>query len=316
MDHNLFLRYIKFADSYKIKQPNIYYFLKSCIFQIIYKENNFSFPNQEYINMVKSFEIEKTKVQWNYTKISKDEYIKFLNDYYSKLNFNSLDLETCQLLKLITENLKMFGKLDVISNKRIIFLNNKINSLKNDNINIINLYDGYNTTKNKDEIDNFVLIKKQNEQYKKKIKELEDIIKELEYTIDEKDKIILKIKQQNNLFDAEIKEFKKKVNNNINNQVKKLQYELDKFKKYCLLPGEKLISIKFISADQKIDFAIITKNSEKFSKIETYLYEKYPNYKDTENYFLVKGTKINRHKTLEENKITNHDIITLNVIDE
>ena len=41
------------------------------------------------------------------------------------------------------------------------------------------------------------------------------------------------------------------------------------------------------------------------------LYEKYPNYKDTENYFLVNGNRINRNRTLEENKIKNNDILTL-----
>ena len=39
MDHRLFLRYNKFADSYKMGQPNIYYFLKDCGFQRIYKSN-------------------------------------------------------------------------------------------------------------------------------------------------------------------------------------------------------------------------------------------------------------------------------------
>ena len=39
MDHRLFLRYNKFADSYRMGQPNIYYFLKDCGFQRIYKSN-------------------------------------------------------------------------------------------------------------------------------------------------------------------------------------------------------------------------------------------------------------------------------------
>ncbi len=41
------------------------------------------------------------------------------------------------------------------------------------------------------------------------------------------------------------------------------------------------------------------------------LYEKYPKYTDTENFFVVGGNKINRNKTLEENNIKNNDIITL-----
>ena len=51
MDYRLFLRYNKFADSYKMGQPNIYYFLKDCGFQRIYKSNGNRFPNPESQNM-------------------------------------------------------------------------------------------------------------------------------------------------------------------------------------------------------------------------------------------------------------------------
>ena len=73
------------------------------------------------------------------------------------------------------------------------------------------------------------------------------------------------------------------------------------------------MSIKFISGNQDIDFSIITKNTEAFSKIENMLYKKYPKYKDSKNYFLVNKTKINRNRTLEENKIKNNDVITLEI---
>ena len=55
------------------------------------------------------------------------------------------------------------------------------------------------------------------------------------------------------------------------------------------------------------------KNTDDFTNIEKILYKKYPKYKDFENYFLVNGTKINRHRTLEENKIKNNDILTLEI---
>ena len=41
------------------------------------------------------------------------------------------------------------------------------------------------------------------------------------------------------------------------------------------------------------------------------LYKKYPKYTETENYFLVNGNRVNRHKTLEKNNIKNNGIITL-----
>ena len=82
-----------------------------------------------------------------------------------------------------------------------------------------------------------------------------------------------------------------------------------------MIPGERLITIKFISIDQKIDFETFAKKTDNFSKLENSLYENYPKYKDTENYFLLKGNKLNRHRTLEENKINDNDVLTLGIID-
>ena len=50
--------------------------------------------------------------------------------------------------------------------------------------------------------------------------------------------------------------------------------------------------------------------------MEKSLYEKFPKYKDTENYFLANGKKLKRNRTLEENKIKDNDTLTLGVFDE
>ena len=130
MDHRLFLRYNKFADSYKMSQPNIYYFLKDCGFQRIYKANGNRFPNPESQNMCNSFQMEMQQAQWQRQKMTREEYKRFLEDFFKKMDFNSVDLETCELLKLITENLGIFGAFDDLTNKRIIYFNKKIDSLK------------------------------------------------------------------------------------------------------------------------------------------------------------------------------------------
>ena len=62
-----------------------------------------------------------------------------------------------------------------------------------------------------------------------------------------------------------------------------------------------------------MNFDIISKNTDKFSKIEAILYEKYPQYVDSENFFLVNGNRINRNRSLQENKINNNDVITLEI---
>ena len=130
MDHRLFLRYNKFADSYKFGQPNIYYFLKDCGFQRIYKANGNRFPNPESQNMCNSFQAEMQQAQWQRNKMTKDEYNRFLEDFFKKMDFNTIDLETCEILKLITENLGIFGKFDDLTNKRIVYFNKKIDTLK------------------------------------------------------------------------------------------------------------------------------------------------------------------------------------------
>ena len=76
-------------------------------------------------------------------------------------------------------------------------------------------------------------------------------------------------------------------------------------------PGEKVISTLFNSVDQKINFSIACKNTTPFVKIEEKLYEEYPDYKETDNYFLHNRNLIKRFKTIEENKIKSGKAIIL-----
>ena len=77
-----------------------------------------------------------------------------------------------------------------------------------------------------------------------------------------------------------------------------------------------MITIKFISTDQNINFSTVAKITDKFKKIEDIVYNKYPEYLEYENIFLVGGKKINRNKTLEENNIKDKDVLTLTKIDD
>ena len=54
---------------------------------------------------------------------------------------------------------------------------------------------------------------------------------------------------------------------------------------------------------------MIYKNTDNFSIIENKLYEKFPEYKNFEIYFMLKGKVINKTKNLDENMIYNNDII-------
>ena len=95
------------------------------------------------------------------------------------------------------------------------------------------------------------------------------------------------------------------------NELKLLKSKLP----FDLGENEKLMTVIFISPDSKIHYALICKNTDKFNRIENLLYEQYPEYQESENFFTVNGIKIIKSKTLEENKIKFSDIITLNKFD-
>ena len=78
--------------------------------------------------------------------------------------------------------------------------------------------------------------------------------------------------------------------------------------------NEKMMSVIFISSDQKIHYSVICKNTEKFNQLEAKLYNDYPEYSESENLFLVNGNRIKKFQSLEENNIHNNDIIMLNKV--
>ena len=150
-----------------------------------------------------------------------------------------------------------------------------------------------------------------------KIKELEKIINiKREEELKEKEKLM---KEENGLI-SELTEKLKNINKYINkDKMNELLEEIrikDKIiSKFPvkLSEGEQLLSVIFVSSDQKIHYSTICKNTDNFSKIENMLYEVYPEYKKSENYFFVNEKKINKYKNLDFNKIKNNDIITLKI---
>ena len=72
-----------------------------------------------------------------------------------------------------------------------------------------------------------------------------------------------------------------------------------------------IIVIQFISTDQKINCAIKTLKTDTFVKVEEKLYQKYPEYRETNNNFIFKGKIILKFKTVFENNIQDGDKIQL-----
>ena len=75
--------------------------------------------------------------------------------------------------------------------------------------------------------------------------------------------------------------------------------------------GEQLMTVIFISEDQKVHYSFICKKTDKFQDLESKLYKIYPEYSKTDNHFAVNGRTITKSKNLDENEIKNSDIITL-----
>ena len=96
------------------------------------------------------------------------------------------------------------------------------------------------------------------------------------------------------------------------NEINKLKTAIP----FELKEGEELLTVIFVSNDQKIHYSFICKNTEIFSLVEKRLYEVYPEFEESENYFLVHGNKIKKTKSLEENKIKNSDVIMVNSMEE
>ena len=159
------------------------------------------------------------------------------------------------------------------------------------------------------------MLSKKSEEYEKKINELERKIKDLEAKLQEKDRLIKEEKLRNDNLNKIIKEFGIKSNDAAKtNYLKELENEIKLFKSYYKFSSnEKLISIKFVSGNQDVNFTIIAKNTDLFSNIEKQLYDNYPRYIDSENYYLCNGNRINKHRTLEENKIKNNDTLLLRI---
>ena len=202
-------------------------------------------------------------------------------------NFSNLKNKEIEELKLNYENL--------LNNERNTNLKNKeIKELKLNYENLLNIEKNTNKSLNKTILD----LKKDIIQKEKNINDEKSKVEKLEEKI-----ILFKKTKPNNEKIIQLLEENKNKEKEINELKSKLPFDISK--------DEKLMTIIIMSSDQKMHYSFICKNTDKFNRIEGLLYDIYPEYKEVENYFLANGNKVNKFKTLEENRIKNSDIITL-----
>ena len=157
-----------------------------------------------------------------------------------------------------------------------------------------------------------IKLKKENEYLKSEINKINDELKK-----EKTDNEILnnKIKNYEKLFLSKknYKDILKELFEDLNTRDKGIR-ELKEIKSrypFDLLNGEKIMSIVIISDDKNYIFSTICKNTEPFAKIENLMYNKYPELKESKNYFILNNKTINKQKTLEENGFEDGCIISL-----
>ncbi len=78
-----------------------------------------------------------------------------------------------------------------------------------------------------------------------------------------------------------------------------------------LVDFENIMVVTFISSDQKINYGIKCLKTDTFAEVEEKLYQKYEEYRETNNNFIAKGKLVLRFKKICDNGIKDGDIVQL-----
>lgn len=178
-------------------------------------------------------------------------------------------------------------------------------------MNNFNVYKTNLINENKKLQDELNKYKKENEQLKNKITKLTDDNNKLINDINKLNKNNShneKNQQENNdmikhlnelimIKDKEINDLKLQLKNNSKN---------DK-----LFKLDDILFVHFISSDQEINCPIKCLKTDTFAEVEEKLYQKYEEYRETNNNFIAKGKLVLRFKTISDNNIQDGDKIQL-----
>lgn len=120
-------------------------------------------------------------------------------------------------------------------------------------------------------------------------------------------KELIDLKSQINTYNINIQNLKNSLKEK-DSIISKLKNELENMNKNTIKKKEfvkrdDIVVVNFSSMDQKINFAIPSIGTDIFAEIEEKLYQEFPEYRESNNYFLLNGKEILRFKTINENKI-------------
>ena len=128
-----FYNYIQEADKIKNENIDIYFFIKSIAFNSIYSFISLEiFPKEEkkkIQTLYTTYKLEKDSYQSKnkLNEVKKEEFQKYLESFFSKMDFKNLD--NLYLSRDMLELLLKFGPLDDLTVKRLQYLNNHISTL-------------------------------------------------------------------------------------------------------------------------------------------------------------------------------------------
>ena len=148
-------------------------------------------------------------------------------------------------------------------------------------------------------------------------------LSKLKYELEEAKKIIQQQKER--IMELENKLNNKESNNNdiIKNEIKSKDKELNELKSNLnkinnnetneKFGRQQMMCVYFTSMDQKINFPVPCINTDIFAEVEEKLYKQFPEYRETNNFFISNGKQILRFKTIGENNIGNGFPVILSV---
>ena len=255
--------------------------------------NNFSY--EEESNII--FNDRKEKIGYLLRNCDKDR-CQYIFRMKNKSNLNNNNLNLCNSINLnnsLNNNMinNMNDKMALLnlngnSNINMNFMNNNNNNFFNGSVNMNNNYISY--------------LKNELQKSKKVIEDQKVIINNLQNQLNNEKNINFNnmnlIQSLQNLIKEKEQELTKLINQFQNNNLNKSRYGRDE-----------MMCVNFISLDQKIQYAIPCTGDDIFAEIEEKLYKKFPQYRETNNYFLSNGKQILRFKTISQNNIGGFPVV-------
>ena len=240
-----------------------------------------------YVAYIIIYRIIENKFEFNNT----DNPVVPIKESSNNMGRNEQNVKVYSLNQ-ITENNEIDE--NTINKQEIEKLRKELDEMKIESNKVTNERDNYKKQ--------YQQLTKDNKNLNYSLEKLKESVNDKEKIIKEKDEKISNLEEDNKALLSIIKD-----NNNVKSALKtSLPFDITE--------GEKLMCLIFINDGQTVKQPIICKDTHKFNEVENLLYEKCPEYKETENYFLVNGDKINKSKTLIENRIKDGQVILINSI--